>query len=67
MKEQFALYERAICSFKEWALLFFEEKTENWTYKFISLFGHAFIKNKRMQITLFKKATRVNQSCCSFK
>ena len=32
IQEQFALYERAMLFFYEWALLLFEEKTENWTY-----------------------------------
>ena len=38
MIEQFTLYDSAISSFQEWALLLFIEKTVNWTYKFISHF-----------------------------
>ena len=53
MKEGFAL-------FKSESLLF-EEKTGH------KNLYHTFWLNKREQIALFKKGTRANCSCCSFK
>ena len=60
-QERFALFERAIHSFTYSKRAGFAPENRKLDLK-VTLFGFAFIKNKREWIALFTKATRVNCS-----